>query len=92
MPSRLYRVMRDRRRCRTRTTRAGSWHRLVADTRPHRKSGRSHRFVADVLTENYAMRRVLHDVGWPTTQHRDGPVLSVEVDIDAIDASALQRK
>ena len=51
-----------------------------------------HRFVADVLFENYAMRRVLHDAGWPTIQHRDGPVLSVEVDIDAIEASALQRK
>jgi GNAT superfamily N-acetyltransferase len=50
------------------------------------------RLVADVLFENYAMRRVLHDAGWPTTQHRDGPVLSVEVDIDAIEPSALQRK
>jgi RimJ/RimL family protein N-acetyltransferase len=46
-----------------------------------------HRFVADVLFENYAMRRVLHDAGWHTTQHRDGPVLSVEVDLDAIEAS-----
>jgi RimJ/RimL family protein N-acetyltransferase len=51
-----------------------------------------HRFVADVLFENFAMRRVLHDAGWPTTQHRDGPVLSVEVDIDAIEASTLHRK
>jgi RimJ/RimL family protein N-acetyltransferase len=51
-----------------------------------------HRFVADVLFENFAMRRVLHDAGWPTIQHRDGPVLSVEIDIDAIEASTLQRK
>ena len=51
-----------------------------------------HRFVADVLFENYAMRRVLHDAGWPTIQHRDGPVLSVEVDIDAIQSPALPRK
>ncbi len=42
-----------------------------------------HRFVADVLFENFAMRRVLHDAGWPTIQHREGPVLSVEIDIDA---------
>ena len=45
-----------------------------------------HRFVADVLFENYAMRRVLHDAGWPMTQHRDGPVLSIELDIDATEA------
>ena len=51
-----------------------------------------HRFIADVLFENVAMRRVLHDAGWPLTQHRDGPVLSFEVDIDVIEASALQRK
>lgn len=51
-----------------------------------------HRFVADVLFENFAMRRVLHDAGWPTSQHRDGSVLSFEVDIDVIEASALQRK
>jgi RimJ/RimL family protein N-acetyltransferase len=47
-----------------------------------------HRFVADVLFENFAMRRVLHDAGWPTAHHRDGPVLSFEVDIDVIEASA----
>ena len=51
-----------------------------------------HRFVADVLFENYAMRRVLHDAGWPMTQHRDGSVLSVEVDIDAIEAATLVKK
>jgi RimJ/RimL family protein N-acetyltransferase len=51
-----------------------------------------HRFVADVLFENFAMRRVLHDAGWSTTQHRDGPVLSVQVDIDAAKGSTPQRK
>ena len=51
-----------------------------------------HRFVADVLFENSAMRRVLHDAGWSITQHRDGPVLIVEVDIDAVKASTSQRK
>lgn len=51
-----------------------------------------HRFVADVLFENFAMRRVLHDAGWPIIQHRDGPVLSVEIDIDAIEAPTLHRK
>jgi len=51
-----------------------------------------HRFVADVLFENYAMRRVLHDAGWPMTQHRDGSVLSVEVDIDSIESATLQGK
>ena len=49
------------------------------------KSAGQHRFVADVLTENYAMRRVIGDVGWPTTQHLDGSVLSVEFDLDHID-------
>ena len=44
-----------------------------------------HRFVADVLFENYAMRRVIRDAGWPTTQHRDGSVVSVEVNLDDID-------
>jgi RimJ/RimL family protein N-acetyltransferase len=44
-----------------------------------------HRFVADVLCENNAIRRVISDAGWPVTRHRDGSVLSVEVDLDAID-------
>jgi hypothetical protein len=46
-----------------------------------------HRLVADVLAENSAMRRVIADAGWPTTQHRDGSVLSVEVDLDRTDDS-----
>ena len=44
-----------------------------------------HRFVADVLYENYAMRRVISDAGWAVTQHRDGSVLSIEVNLDAVD-------
>lgn len=51
-----------------------------------------HRFVADVLFENSAVRRVLHDAGWPITQHRDGPVLSIEVDLDEVETSAAQKK
>src|SRR6476469_1367779 len=41
-----------------------------------------HQFVADVLTENYTMRRVIREAGWPVTQHCDGPVVSVELDLD----------
>jgi RimJ/RimL family protein N-acetyltransferase len=44
-----------------------------------------HRFVADVLYENYAMRRMISDAGWPVTQHRDGSVLSIEVNLDTVD-------
>ncbi len=46
-----------------------------------------HRFVADVLADNYEMRQVIIDAGWPTTLHRDGSVLSVEVNLDDIDDS-----
>ncbi len=49
------------------------------------KGAGQHRFVADVLFENYAMRRVLADAGWPITQHRDGSVVSVEMNLDDID-------
>ena len=52
-----------------------------------RRAGQHH-FVADVLAENYAMRRVINDAGWPTTQHRDGSVFSVEVNLDDIEDSA----
>jgi RimJ/RimL family protein N-acetyltransferase len=48
-----------------------------------------HRLVADVLAENYAMRRVITDAGWPITLHSDGPVLRVEVNLDGIDDSAV---
>ena len=51
------------------------------------RSAGQHRFVADVLTENCAMRRVISDLGWPTTQHCDGSVLSVEFDLDQTNSS-----
>ena len=51
------------------------------------RSAGQHRFVADVLTENCAMRRVISDLGWPTTQHCDGSVLSVEFDLDQTESS-----
>lgn len=41
-----------------------------------------HRFVADVLADNHAMRRVISEADWPVTQHRDGAVISVELDLD----------
>lgn len=43
-----------------------------------------HQFVADVLAENYLMRRVIADSGWPATEHRDHSVVSVEVDLDDV--------
>lgn len=47
-----------------------------------------HKFVADVLTENLAMRRVIAEGGWPVTQHCDGPIISVELDLDCADDDA----
>ena len=44
------------------------------------------RLVAEVLCENYAMRRVISDAGWPISQHRDGPILSVEVDLTSVES------
>lgn len=41
-----------------------------------------HRFVADVLTENHAMRRVISEAGWPVTQHCDGAVVRVDLNLD----------
>lgn len=52
-----------------------------------RKAG-LHRFVADVLFGNLAMRRVLREVGWPITLHRDGAVIRIEVDLDSIENDA----
>ena len=46
------------------------------------------RFVADILTENHAMRRVIKDAGWPVTQHSDRAQLSVEFDLDKMDGDA----
>jgi RimJ/RimL family protein N-acetyltransferase len=47
-----------------------------------------HHFVADVLAENYLMRRVIADAGWPATQHRDESVVSVDVNLDEFDPAA----
>ena len=54
------------------------------------RSAGQHRFVADVFFENYAMRRVIKDVGWPITQHRDGSVVSIEFDLDHIDVALVE--
>lgn len=42
------------------------------------------RFVADVLTENHAMRRVMIDARWPVTIRRDQSTLRIEVDLDSL--------
>jgi hypothetical protein len=39
------------------------------------------RFVADVLTENYLMRKVMSDAGWPCTILADGSELRVDVNL-----------
>jgi len=49
-----------------------------------RLQGQRH-LVADVLTENYAMRRVISDSHMPVSFHLDGSVLDIDIDID-IDA------
>lgn len=41
-------------------------------------------FVADVLAENHALRKVVVDAGWPCTWHRDGAVFSVDLDLAAV--------
>lgn len=51
-----------------------------------------HRLVAEVLYENYEMRRVISEAGWPVTQHLDGSILSVEVDLDAVDDGSPPRE
>ncbi len=43
-----------------------------------------HHLVADVLAENILMRKVITDGGWPCTQHLDGSVLSVDLDLDLV--------
>jgi RimJ/RimL family protein N-acetyltransferase len=49
-----------------------------------------HRFVADVLTENHAMRAVIKDAGWPVVQHCDRAVLAIEVNLDGIDQELVE--
>ena len=39
------------------------------------------RFVADVLAENFLMRKVMSDAGWPCTIHADGSQLRVDVNL-----------
>jgi RimJ/RimL family protein N-acetyltransferase len=39
------------------------------------------RLVADVLTENYLMRKVMSDAGWPCTIHANGSELRVDVNL-----------
>lgn len=48
-----------------------------------RRNGET-RLVADVLSENDAMLRVLRDSPTPVTMHRDGPVVSVYVDLGPV--------
>ena len=45
-----------------------------------RDNGLDH-LVADVLTENYLMRKVMSDAGWPCTIHADGSELRVDVNL-----------
>ena len=46
-----------------------------------RRHGQRH-LVADVLAENYAMRRVIADSHLPATLHLDGSMLSVDLDLE----------
>jgi hypothetical protein len=45
---------------------------------------RLQRFIAEVLTENHAMLRVLADAGWHCVWERDSSVSHVDVDLDEI--------
>ena len=40
-----------------------------------------HHLVAEVLSENHLMRRVISDAGWPCTRQLEGSVLHVEIDL-----------
>lgn len=52
-----------------------------------------HRFVAEILTENHAMRRVMRDARWPVAIRRDRSTLSIEVDLDSLaDADLAERR
>jgi GNAT superfamily N-acetyltransferase len=42
-----------------------------------------HGFVADVLTENAPMLKVLSDAGWEHSTHFGGPVLNLRIDLTA---------
>jgi len=50
-----------------------------------------HHLVAEVLAENHPMNQVLTDSGWPCTRHVDGSVSHVDIDLDAVTSSAVNR-
>lgn len=52
-----------------------------------RKDG-LHHLVAEVLSENHLMLRVLSDSGWPCTRHLEGSVLHVKIDLGAEPATS----
>ncbi len=54
---------------------------LLAALGRHARNAGLHRFVAEVLADNHAMRRVITEAAWPVTQHRDGAVVRVELDL-----------
>jgi hypothetical protein len=43
-----------------------------------------HHLVADVLTENQSMHKVIIDAGRPCTRYLDGDVTHVDVDLDQL--------
>jgi RimJ/RimL family protein N-acetyltransferase len=45
-----------------------------------------HCFTADVLAENSAMLKVLFDAGWRHSAQRDGPVISLRIDLTELQA------
>jgi GNAT superfamily N-acetyltransferase len=50
-----------------------------------------HHLVADVLAENYLMRKVVADVGWPCSCHREDFVMCYDVDLDRAAGEELNR-
>ena len=81
-------TLRSPRWSRTTNTSAESAQLCCANSVASRADAGQHHFVADVLAENYAMRRVVNDAGWPTIERRDGSVVSVDVNLDDIDESS----
>lgn len=58
---------------------------LLKDLGRIARAAGQHRFVADMLAENYMMRRVIIDAGWPVTFHHDGSVVSIELNLDTLE-------
>jgi RimJ/RimL family protein N-acetyltransferase len=54
---------------------------LLTHLGEHAKNTGTQRLIADVLVQNLDMRRVISDAGWSCHQHRDGEVISVEIDL-----------